>query len=98
MRSLFRLAASLACAALLPVQPLSAFDTPLSDTAVREAYFLGQRHDDSLGNLMAKYVLYFQPPRTAPYIPPFSLLPPYALPTSNPSTQSTTSSPTPPKP
>ena len=32
------------------VFPLSsaAFETPLSDTAVREAYFIGQRHDESM--------------------------------------------------
>ena len=66
MRSLFRLAASLACVSLLLIQPLSAFDTPLSDTAVREAYFLGQRHDDSLGKLLDKHVLYMQPPKTGP--------------------------------
>ncbi|MGA3178699.1 MAG: hypothetical protein ABSE19_15340 [Candidatus Acidiferrum sp.] len=28
--------------------PCSALDTPLSDTAVRQAYFMGQRHDESL--------------------------------------------------
>jgi hypothetical protein len=33
----------LAAAALVPL-PLSAFDTPLSDSAVRDAYFLGQHH------------------------------------------------------
>ena len=79
MRSRFRLAASLACAALLFIQPLSAFDTPLSDTAVREAYFLGQRHDDSLGKLVDKYVLYLQPPKTGPYIQSVSFLTPYVL-------------------
>ena len=79
MRSLFRLAASLACTSLLLIQPLSAFDTPLSDTAVREAYFLGQRHDDSLGKLMDKHVLYLQPPKTGPYIQSVSFLTPYIL-------------------
>jgi hypothetical protein len=79
MRSLFRLAASLACASLLLIQPLSAFDTPLSDTAVREAYFLGQRHDDSLGKLLDKYVLYLQPPKTGPYIESVSFYTPYIL-------------------
>jgi len=79
MRSRFRLAASLACVALLLVQPLSAFDTPLSDTAVREAYFLGQRRDDSLGKLLDKYVLYLQPPKAGPYIQSVSFLTPYAL-------------------
>src|ERR1700692_3501990 len=59
--------------------PASAFDSPLSDTAVREAYFLGQRHDDSLGKLMDKYVLYLQPPKTGPYIQSVSFLTPYVL-------------------
>ena len=57
----------------------SAFDSPLSDTAVREAYFLGQRRDDSLGKLLDKYVLYLQPPKTGPYIQSVSFLTPYVL-------------------
>jgi hypothetical protein len=79
MRPIVRVAASLACASLLLIQPLAAFDSPLSDTAVREAYFLGQRHDDSLGKLMGKYVLYLQPPKTGPYIQSVSFLTPYVL-------------------
>jgi hypothetical protein len=59
--------------------PSSAFDTPLSDTAVREAYFLGQRHDDSLGKLLDKYVLYLRPPKTGPYIESVSFFTPYVL-------------------
>src|SRR6202051_220968 len=59
--------------------PASAFDSPLSDTAVREAYFLGQRHDDSLGKLLDKHVLYMQPPKTGPYIQSVSFLTPYIL-------------------
>jgi hypothetical protein len=66
--------------ALLILPPAStAFDTPLSETAVREAYFLGQRHDDSLGRLLTKYSLYFQPPETGPYIQSVSFLTPYVL-------------------
>ena len=64
---------------LLLAPSSSAFDTPLSDTAVREAYFLGQRHDDSLPKLMDKYVLYLQPPKTGPYIQSVSFLTPYIL-------------------
>jgi len=79
MRPIIRVAASLVCASLLLIQPLAAFDSPLSDTAVREAYFLGQRHDDSLGKLMDKYVLYLQPPKTGPYIQSVSFLTPYVL-------------------
>jgi hypothetical protein len=70
----------MALASLLIFAPSSsAFDSPLSDTAVREAYFLGQRHDDSLGKLMDKYVLYLQPPKTGPYIQSVSFLTPYVL-------------------
>jgi len=67
---------ALVFASVLIFAPSSnAFDSPLSDTAVREAYFLGQRHDDSLGKLLDKYVLYLQPPRTGPYIQSVSFLP-----------------------
>jgi len=71
---------ALALASLLALAPSSStFDSPLSDTAVREAYFLGQRHDDSLGKLLDKYVLYLQPPKTGPYIQSVSFLTPYIL-------------------
>jgi len=42
------LSSLVACVVAFPV-PLLAFDTPLSDTAVREAYFLGQRRDETMG-------------------------------------------------
>jgi hypothetical protein len=64
---------------LLLAPSSSAFDTPLSDTAVREAYFLGQRHDDSLPKLLDKYVQYLQPPKSGPYIQSVSFLTPYIL-------------------
>jgi hypothetical protein len=73
---------SLACSlALLPVVPLpsSAFDTPLSDTAVRQAYFMGQRHDESLGRFLDSYTKHLRPPKTGPYIASVSFLTPYAL-------------------
>ena len=48
MRHLFRVFASflVALCVTLPASA-SALDTPLSDEAVREAYFLGQGHDAS---------------------------------------------------
>jgi len=71
---------ALALASLLALAPSSsAFDSPLSDTAVREAYFLGQRRDGSLGKLLDKYVLYLQLPKTGPYIQSVSFLTPYIL-------------------
>jgi hypothetical protein len=56
-----------------------AFETPLSDTAIRDAYFLGQRHDDSLAQLLNKHVLYLQPPESGPYIQSISFLTPFVL-------------------
>jgi hypothetical protein len=59
--------------------PSPAFDTPLSDTAVREAYFLGQRHDDSLGKVLDKYVIHLPAPKTGPYVESVSFFTPYIL-------------------
>jgi len=79
---------AVALASLLILAPFSsAFDSPLSDTAVREAYFLGQRHDDSLPKLLDKYVLYLQPPKTGPYIQSVSFFTPYVLTALNSSQQ-----------
>src|SRR5438046_4969749 len=42
-------------AVALLLSPYSfAFDTPLSDQAVREAYFLGQRRDETMAALLNK--------------------------------------------
>jgi hypothetical protein len=59
--------------------PSSAFDTPLSDTAVRQAYFMGQRHDESLTRFLDTYTKFLQQPKTGPYITSVSFLTPYAL-------------------
>lgn len=79
MRRIFRWAVSLTSAVLLLVQPLSAFDTPLSDTAVREAYFLGQHHDELFANLLRKYTFTLPEPKSGPYIASVSFYTPYAL-------------------
>jgi len=58
--------------AFLPASPL---DTPLSDEAVRDAYFLGQRHDASfLGN----YIKFLPRPKTGPHISSVTFLSPFA--------------------
>ena len=67
-------------AAALLLSPSSfAFDTPLSDQAVREAYFLGQRHDESLARFLNKYTNYLPPPETGPYIASLTFFTPFAL-------------------
>lgn len=54
--------------ALLLAPPSLAFLTPLPDQAVREAYFLGQRHDGTYPRLLQKYTKFLPPPKTGPYI------------------------------
>lgn len=58
--------------------PSVAFDTPLSDTAVREAYFMGQRRDESMARFLDKYVKHLPPPKSGPFISSVSLLSPFA--------------------
>jgi len=58
--------------------PSLAFETPLSDTAIREAYFLGQRHDDSTAKFLDKYVKHLSPPRSGPYVSSVAIFTPYA--------------------
>jgi len=59
--------------------PAAAFDTPLSDTAVREAYFLGQRRDDTLSRFFEKYTKHLPPPKSGPAITTITFLTPFAL-------------------
>jgi hypothetical protein len=67
-------------AALLLSAPSSfAFDTPLSDEAVREAYFLGQRRDETMAALLNKYTQFLPPPKTGPHIYSVTVFTPFAL-------------------
>jgi hypothetical protein len=66
-------------AALLLAPSLFAFDSPLSDQAVREAYFLGQRHDESMATLLNKYTKLLPPPDAGPHISSVTFLTPFAL-------------------
>lgn len=59
---------SILAAALLFAPSSSAFQSPLSGEAVREAYFLGQRHDGTYPRLLAKYMKFLPRPKTGPYI------------------------------
>lgn len=68
----------LAAALLLPA-PSFAFDTPLSEEAVREAYFLGQRHEHDLTDLLAKYIKLLPMPETGPDVASVAFLTPFAL-------------------
>ena len=72
------LASVLVTVLLLPV-PSSAMDTSLYEEAVREAYFLGQRHEEDLALLLAKYVKALPMPESGPNISSITLLTPFAL-------------------
>src|SRR5437879_4145005 len=70
--------AAFAISALLLCQPLFAFQIPLSETAVREAYFLGQRNDQKTFDLLKLYTVSLPLPDKGPYISEIRLLTPYA--------------------
>src|ERR1035438_794978 len=72
-------AVALSTAALVFTQPLFAFDSPLSDEAGREAYFLGQRHDDSFVRTLEKYTTHLDAPETGPHIASVTFFTPFAL-------------------
>lgn len=55
--------------------PSSAFETPLSDTAVREAYFLGQRHDL---RCLEAYTKSLPLPAKGPHVAAVTFLTPFA--------------------
>jgi hypothetical protein len=72
------IAAVLMTATLLTLSSF-AFDTPLSDQAVREAYFLGQRRDETMAALLNKYTKFLPPAKFGPQIASVTFFTPFAL-------------------
>jgi hypothetical protein len=68
---------SILLAALLAPAPSFAFQSPLSDESIREAYFLGQRHDGSFERLLTKYTKHFPSPKQGPQIASITFLTPF---------------------
>jgi hypothetical protein len=79
LRSSARPVAAVLIAATLLTPSSFAFDTPLSDQAVREAYFLGQRHDETMATFLNKYTKFLAPPKSGPYVASITFLTPFAL-------------------
>jgi hypothetical protein len=79
LRTTTRAIVATIAAALLLAPSSFAFDTPLSDESIREAYFLGQRHDDSMARLLKKYTILLDQPDTGPFISTVTFLTPFAL-------------------
>jgi len=75
MRQFLRVFLGLFVSFYLVLSPISAFETSLSDEAVREAYFLGQRHDASF---LANYIKSLPLPKTGPHISSVTFLTPFA--------------------
>jgi hypothetical protein len=64
--------------ALLLSSPARAFTFPLSDEAIREAYFLGQRRDQSMAQFLAQYKKILPEPKSGPQIASVEFLTPFA--------------------
>ena len=71
--------AAVLVALMLSTPSSFAFDTPLSDQAVREAYFLGQRRDDTMATFLNKYTKFLEAPKTGPHIYSVTVFTPFAL-------------------
>jgi hypothetical protein len=78
MRTVARSLVSSLLATFLAATSSLAFSSPLSDEAVREAYFLGQRHDGSFPRLLDKYSKSLPAPKSGPYIRSIRFLTPFA--------------------
>ncbi|SRR6266705_2870332 len=79
MPSASRSSLALLSAAVFLSTPAFAFQSPLSDQAVREAYFLGQRRDESMTAFLNKYTKVLPLPKSGPYISSVTFLTPFAL-------------------
>ena len=77
--SSFRRCLAILTVALLLTSIAWPCEVPLSDEAVREAYFLGQRHDETTARLLETYRRYFPVPKSGPHVFVVELFTPYAL-------------------
>ena len=64
-------------AALLVAMPTAAFQSPLSEESIRDAYFLGQRHDGTFPSILGKYVKLLPSPKSGPHISSITFLTPF---------------------
>lgn len=79
MRSLHIHSLTTALSAALLVPPtLFGYEVPLSERSVREAYFLGQRRDEKMGQFLKDYTKTLPVPKTGPHVSEITLLTPYA--------------------
>jgi hypothetical protein len=70
--------ASVLVALMLTTPSTFAFDIPLTDHAVREAYFLGQRRDEKTAEFLEKYRKHLPVPESGPWVSAVEVFTPYA--------------------
>jgi hypothetical protein len=75
----WRVLPALLVSALLTSPALFAFNSPLSDEAIREAYFLGQRRDEKMTAFLEKYKQHLREPDRGPFVSSVEFLTPFAL-------------------
>ena len=75
----WRVLPALLLSTLLTSPVLFAFSSPLSDEAIREAYFLGQRRDEKMTAFLEKYKQHLREPDRGPYVSSLEFLTPFAL-------------------
>lgn len=63
--------------ALILAGPAAPYQYPLSSTAIREAYFLGQRNDEKTREFLAQYVRMFPLPPKGPHVAAIGITTPY---------------------
>jgi|SRR5215470_1331878 len=76
--SLARAILATIASAFFAATPVFAFQFPLSETASRSAYFLGQRHDNSSAEFLARYSKHLPPPKNGPYVSDIVFFTPFA--------------------
>jgi hypothetical protein len=79
VHSVARSGVAIVAALVLLAQPIFAFQSPLSDESVREAYFLGQRHDGTLERLAEKSTRQFSAPKNGPFISSIEFVTPFVI-------------------
>jgi hypothetical protein len=75
----WRVLPALLLSTLLTSPALFAFSSPLSDEAIREAYFLGQRRDEKMTAFLEKYKQHLREPDRGPFVSSVEFLTPFAL-------------------
>jgi hypothetical protein len=73
-----RISSALLLSLCLASPPVSAFETSLSDEAVREAYFLGQRRDEKTALFFETYRRYLPVPNSGPHVYMVEVFTPFA--------------------